>query len=175
MFYQNTLKKLNGLKTILVLTILGIFAISTGLTAMPEPGTTGGESSTESDAGSIAYQKLLTQPNYRGGLENLEKQIEKEIVFPTTAMKYGLEGKVFVQVKVAADGSIAGADVMKTVVYPSGKKVAPDAIATEYATKALEEEALRTVNSLTEWEPGVDPDGTPVSAYIVLPIVFKLI
>ena len=75
--------------------------------------------------------------------------------YPENASKSGVEGRVIVQFKVNADGTLS------EVCVPN--PVDPD----------LDAEAVRVVKSMPRWNPGKE-NGVAVAAAMVLPMEFKL-
>ena len=104
--------------------------------------------------------KVYLQPDvlpvFQGkGLEALQSYLKENVRYPDFCHKQGVQGRVIVQFVVNSDGSISDAKVIKSVH--------------EY----LDKEALRVVNAMPYWEPGVK-DGQKVRVRFTLPIVFRL-
>ena len=79
---------------------------------------------------------------------------KRQIKYPTKAIENKIQGRVIVQFVVNKDGSISGAKVVRSVD--------PD----------LDKEALRVINSMPKWKPGMQK-GEPVSVKFTVPIVFR--
>jgi protein TonB len=94
-------------------------------------------------------------PEYPGGMDSLWKFILENIVYPEVARQAGIEGKVVISFVVEKDGSLSSFEVVK--------KVHP----------LLNEEALRVVKLMPNWEPG-KLNGKAVKVRFQLPIEFKL-
>ncbi|OFY22819.1 MAG: hypothetical protein A2W98_09570 [Bacteroidetes bacterium GWF2_33_38] len=107
----------------------------------------------------VGNQDPMTQvekmPEFVGGMEALIQYISKNIKYPKSAAKAGVEGKVFVSFFVNEDGAISG------VVVEKG--VSPE----------LDKEALRVISKMPKWTPG-ENQGKPVKVALTLPIQFKL-
>ena len=97
-----------------------------------------------------------TQPQYPGGKEGLMNYMMTNLKYPKALEKAGSEGKVFVKFVVAKNG------VVKDV-----------AVAKSSGFEALDEEAVRVINNMQNWEPGTK-EGKKVDTEMTLPIVFKL-
>ena len=97
-----------------------------------------------------------TQPQYPGGKEGLMNYMMTNLKYPKALEKAGSEGKVFVKFVVAKNG------VVKDV-----------AVARSSGFEALDEEAVRVINNMQNWEPGTR-EGKKVDTKMTLPIVFKL-
>lgn len=95
------------------------------------------------------------QPEYPGGMEAMSKFISKNLRYPSTARRMGVDGKVFVQFVVDKEGKISDVQVIKGVSADCDK------------------EAVRVVQMMPAWKPGKQ-NGKAVKARFVLPIRFKL-
>ena len=81
--------------------------------------------------------------------------IRKETRYPEEARDQGISGRVYVQFVVDVDGKVTEAKVMRGV-HP-----------------LLDEEALRVINSMPDWSPGMQR-GKPVKVKFSLPMRFEL-
>ncbi len=91
----------------------------------------------------------------KDGMESLMRELGEILMYPTESREAGREGTVFVEFVVNKDGSLSGYKVLKGV------------------DKALDEEALRAVSKLKNWNPA-RMKGEIVRERLVLPIKFKL-
>ncbi len=94
-------------------------------------------------------------PEFPGGELALRKYIASAIKYPTIAQENGIQGKVFVNFVVDRDGSISNAKIARGV------------------DPSLDKEALRVVNTLPKWKPGMQR-GKPVRVSYTVPISFQL-
>jgi periplasmic protein TonB len=94
-------------------------------------------------------------PEFPGGEVALRKWIAEHIKYPVIAAENGIQGKVYVQFVVDKDGGISNARVARGV------------------DPSLDQEALRVVNSLPKWKPGMQR-GKPVRVSYTVPINFQL-
>ena len=94
-------------------------------------------------------------PQYAGGKGELVKYIGESVKYPKEAAQAGISGKVFVEFYVDKNGAVTDAKVIKGI------------------GSGCDEEALRVVRSMPDWEPG-QKDGEPVNVKMVLPITFQL-
>ena len=108
---------------------------------------------TETKGDSI-YSVVETMPDFPGGQKELLSFLSRNIKYPTKAIENKIQGRVIVQFVVNKDGSISGAKVVRSVD--------PD----------LDKEALRVINSMPKWKPGMQK-GEPVSVKFTVPIVFR--
>lgn len=95
-------------------------------------------------------------PEYPGGKNALFEYISKEIKYPAVAKEKGIQGKVFINFIVSANGSVKNAKVSRGV------------------DPSIDMEALRVVNSLPNWKPGKQK-GEAVDVSYTIPINFSLI
>ena len=94
-------------------------------------------------------------PSYNGGTEALQKFLEANIRYPEEAKKAGIEGKVYVNFIVNAEGRVMEAKIMRSV------------------SPLLNAEALRLTNSMKDWKPG-SQHGEKLSMAVTMPIDFKI-
>jgi protein TonB len=94
-------------------------------------------------------------PVYTGGTEAMMKFIRKNIKYPATARRLGIDGTVFVSFVVHGDGSISHVSVLRGI-HPH-----------------CDAEAMRVIGMLPGWIGGKQ-GGNPVAVKMVLPIKFSL-
>lgn len=104
---------------------------------------------------SVFAEDKIVMPEYPGGREALQKYIESNLVYPTTARKLEMTGEVVVEFTVERGGMLTSINVVKGL--------APE----------LDEEALRVVQGMGRWIPGTK-NGVPVRVTMKMPINFKL-
>ncbi|MBW6536903.1 MAG: M56 family metallopeptidase [Mariniphaga sp.] len=94
-------------------------------------------------------------PEFPGGELELRKFIANNIEYPKAAQENGIQGKVYVTFVVDKNGEVANARIARGV------------------DPALDQEALRVVNSLPKWMPGKQR-GQNVNVSYTVPINFAL-
>lgn len=94
-------------------------------------------------------------PDFPGGEQALRQFIGNSIDYPKVAQEKGIQGKVYVTFVVTKDGNVANATIARGV------------------DPSLDAEALRVVNSLPKWKPGIQR-GQAVNVSYTVPINFKL-
>lgn len=94
-------------------------------------------------------------PEFPGGELALRKFIANAIKYPVIAQENGIQGKVYVNFVVDKDGSVTQARIARGV------------------DPSLDKEALRVVNTLPKWKPGMQR-GKPVKVSYTVPISFVL-
>ncbi len=144
MLHRDRSPRRAGLKYALLVPVLAIALITTGWTAVPL---------------SLAPQVDLTevdkQPEFPGGMEAMFKYIGSNTRYPSDALKAGLEGKVYLEFVIGADGKVGNVKVKRGV------------------HASLDKEAVRVVSSMPDWTPG-EKDGKKVAVRYILPMSFQL-
>ncbi|MBP5722743.1 MAG: energy transducer TonB [Bacteroidales bacterium] len=108
------------------------------------------------------YNKVEKMPAYPGGMRELIKDIEENLVYPEDAKKDSIQGYVFVRFVVDKEGHITNPDILKFSPY--------------YAfidSPAFDSAALDVLSHLKTFIPG-EQHGKKVNVYYFLPILFKL-
>lgn len=90
-----------------------------------------------------------------GGMEALSKWLGRNLKYPPSARRMGLEGKVTVKFVIEPDGTISNVDLLKGF------------------DGACDREAQRVVSVMPKWKPGKQ-GGRAVRQAYVLPVTFKL-
>lgn len=107
------------------------------------------------DASGEVYDVVENLPSFPGGPQALLQWISENMQYPDAAKKAGIKGRVIVTFVVRSDGSITDARVIRGV------------------DPSLDAEALRLINSMPKWTPGVQ-DGKAVNVRYNVPFSFKL-
>ncbi|MGF1586372.1 MAG: TonB family protein [Bacteroidales bacterium] len=95
-------------------------------------------------------------PDFQGkGQDGFREYIAQNLRYPQIAAENGVQGRVFVQFIVKADGSVANAQIVRSI------------------DPALDREAIRVVMSSPKWEPGRQR-GQAVDVAFTFPINFVL-
>ena len=102
-----------------------------------------------------ALQVCEQMPEFQGGMGECMKFLSKNIKYPAEAMENDIQGRVIMQFVVKKDGSISNPTVARSV------------------DPLLDEEALRVVNAMPKWKPGMH-EGKAVNVKYTLPVMFKL-
>ncbi|WP_212128278.1 energy transducer TonB, partial [Bacteroides pyogenes] len=101
------------------------------------------------------FEVVENMPEFPGGQAALMQYLAKNIKYPTIAQENGTQGRVIVQFVVNRDGSIVDAKVVRPV------------------DPYLDKEALRVINSMPKWKPGMQR-GKPVRVKYTVPVMFRL-
>jgi protein TonB len=94
-------------------------------------------------------------PVFPGGDVALLKYIAENTIYPETAKKAGIQGKVIVRFCVTSKGSVASCQILKSV------------------SSDIDAEALRVVETIPTFTPARE-DGKPVAVWYMVPITFAL-
>lgn len=102
------------------------------------------------------FEVVEQSPEFpNGGMAGLMQYLSKNIKYPTIAQENGTQGRVTVQFVVNKDGSIV------------------DAVVARGVDPYLDKEALRVINSMPKWKPGMQR-GKPVRVRYTVPVMFRL-
>jgi protein TonB len=105
--------------------------------------------------GDQIYTFVEQAPEFPGGQQELMKYIAKNIRYPESARRMGVEGTVYISFVINKEGKVSDIQVMKGI------------------SKDCDEEATRVIGTLPDWKPGKQ-NGMPVLVRFSLPIRFKL-
>jgi periplasmic protein TonB len=94
-------------------------------------------------------------PEFPGGMERLNFFLSKNIHYPPKAIELGLSGRVYINFVVDKDGAIRHATVTRGI------------------DPMLDEEALRVINTMPRWKPGLQ-NNKPVRVSYNMFVTFKL-
>lgn len=94
-------------------------------------------------------------PEFPEGLEAMYTYLGKEVEYPSEALEAGIQGVVYVNFIIEKDGQLSGARILRGV------------------SPLLDAEALRVVQGMPKWTPGMQ-SGKPVRVQYNLPIRFVI-
>lgn len=112
------------------------------------------------------YSVVEEMPEFKGGINALNKFLEEHITYPKDLESSQLKVKVFVRFVVDEKGKIKQAKVIRTTCDKTNKQNFQQNILPK-----LELEALQFINNLPPWNPGKH-HGVPVKVWSTIPIVF---
>ncbi|MDR0891250.1 MAG: M56 family metallopeptidase [Mediterranea sp.] len=104
---------------------------------------------------SVVFEVVEKMPEFPGGQVALMNYLANNIRYPQESQKAGTQGRVIVQFVVTKDGNIQGAKVKRSI------------------DPYLDKEALRVVNAMPKWKPGMQR-GQAVNVKYTVPILFRL-
>lgn len=94
-------------------------------------------------------------PSFPGGQKEFNSFLARNLKYPPPLQEIGVEGRVIIQFVVDKDGSITNAEVVRGV-HP-----------------LIDKEALRVINMMPKWSPGMQ-NHKPVRVKYTVPVAFKL-
>lgn len=103
----------------------------------------------------VVFTVVEEQPHFPGGEEALMKFLQANLRYPSEAREAGLQGTVFVSFVIEKDGSSSDTKVLRGV------------------GESLDQEALRVINAMSNWNPGRQR-GKVVRVQYNMPIRFVL-
>ena len=113
------------------------------------------ESPTDDDE-PIPFQLIDVKPTFQGGDANaFSSWVMQRLVYPDSAKKNKVQGRVTLQFTIATDGQVENVKVLRGV------------------DPALDAEAVRVVSSSPKWTPGM-VDGKSVRVTYTFPIIFQI-
>lgn len=111
-------------------------------------------------AGSVVYLEVyeydyvMEKPSFPGGEEKMIKFINRTRVYPESAYRKGVQGRVLCSFVVMPDGSISNVRILRGVEH------------------SLNCEAKRVLAKMPAWTPG-KMYGRPVPVKVIYPITFR--
>jgi TonB family protein len=101
------------------------------------------------------YAIAEEMPSFPGGYENFISFLRKNIKYPSDARRKGLEGTVYVNIVINANGEVREKRILKGL------------------NESLNQAALNAFNNMPAWEPG-KVAGKNVNVKMVFPVNFRL-
>ena len=105
---------------------------------------------------SVSNDKDTQAPVFTEYGGNTFKWINANLKYPEKAIKEKKSGRVFVNFIIDEEGNVTNPRIIRG------------------ADPELDAEALRVVQKMPKWKPGLDKDGNPVKVSFNIPITFKL-
>lgn len=105
------------------------------------------------DEAPIDFAEVM--PSFEGGMEKFYQLLAKKLNYPKTALRIGVEGKVYVQFIVEKDGSLSNIEVLKGI------------------GSGCDEEAIRVMKTVPNFIPGKQGNRF-ARVKMVVPISFRL-
>lgn len=119
--------------------------------------------SNQQDESNKTYLFVEQMPQFKSGdprksEADLMKFISKNLKYPKEAYKHKVKGRIMVRFRVTTEGKVSDAQIISKTKLGYG----------------CEEEALRVIQSIPDWELPGKQNGIPVNVFYSIPIVFKL-
>ena len=122
---------------------------------MPEMAETEDVAAVDSSQTDKIYDVVGSMPQFPGGTGGMTKFLMMNIKYPKTAHDANIQGRVIASFIIGKDGSVSDAKIIRSV--------SPD----------LDAEALRVINMMPKWTPGMEA-GKPVTVRYTIPVIFRL-
>jgi TonB family protein len=110
----------------------------------------------KSDSGTGVYDIVDEMPEFPGGDKALSMFLISNTNYPDEAVQNNLEGRVFIKFIIDEKGKVTEPEIVRSSGHP-----------------ILDEEALRVISVLPDWNPGI-LDGKTVKVNFTVPINFQL-
>lgn len=108
------------------------------------------------DSENPIFEVVENMPEFPdGGMAGLMQYLSKNINYPRSAVKAGLQGRVTVKFIVERDGSISNVSILRSI------------------SPELDKEAIRVVEEMPKWNPGTQR-GKAVRVSYTIPVMFRL-
>ena len=101
------------------------------------------------------YLSVDHMPEFPGGLKEFYKYLAGALRYPFAERRYGIQGRVFLQMIIEKDGTVSNVKVMRSLSPP------------------LDAEAVKVLSESPKWIPGL-LNGKAVRVVYSMPIAFKL-
>ncbi|HXS36692.1 MAG TPA: energy transducer TonB [Flavipsychrobacter sp.] len=96
-----------------------------------------------------------TMPEFPGGTDSMQSYISNTVIYPDDAVANNIQGRVIVKFVVDANGNVVKPMVVHSV------------------NPLLDSAAVAVIRYMPQWKPA-ENDGSQVSVYMTLPIIFHL-
>jgi len=94
---------------------------------------------------------VITQPEFKGGSENMSKYIAENFVYPADAKRRSVDGKVEIEFTVEKSGDLTYIGVVKGI------------------DRSVDEEIVRLFKTMPRWTPGTK-NGKPIKFKLYMPL-----
>mgnify|MGYP002152219154 CR=1 FL=1 len=139
---------------ICALAVSGLLLSSCGDRTGREDGTITSDRDAVSYAGDSVYTIVNRQPEFPGGNPERVSYLREHLRYPDEALQQGIQGTVFASFVVRHDGRITNVEIVRGV------------------DPELDNEVIRVLGLMPDWQPGMLEDGTPVSVMFHMPVRF---
>lgn len=99
-------------------------------------------------------EDVITQPEFKGGIEKMYEYISTNFVYPEEAQKRSVNGKMEVEFTVEKSGDITYVGILKGL------------------DESIDEEVLRLLKAMPRWTPATK-NGVPVRYKVSMPITIR--
>ena len=152
---NRTNKKLAIVYALSALPVLAFLALGTQMVTIKQAEASTITEVTPPPTKDKVFEKLDVLPEFPGGGKAMMEWLSQNIQYPKEAVDGKIEGRVMISFVIEKDGSVSNAKVFRGI------------------DESLDNEALRVVNAMPNWKPGMQ-DGQPARARFTIPVSFKL-
>jgi TonB family protein len=99
-------------------------------------------------------EDVITQPEFKGGIEKMYKYISDNFEYPEEAKRRSVNGKIEVEFTVEKSGDITYVGILKGLDY------------------SIDDEVLRLLKAMPRWTPATK-NGVPVRYRVSMPITIR--
>lgn len=100
------------------------------------------------------FRAVDQMPEFPGGDQALLSYFSSHITYPESAVRDSIQGKMFVEFVVGADGKVRDVTILKGL------------------TADCDAEIIRVIKNMPDWKPG-EQDGKKVAVYYTIPVTFS--
>jgi TonB family protein len=133
-------------KLMTLFALLFVFALTSA-----QSDESGSKSATQS---TTQKEDVITQPEFKGGIEKMYQYISDNFEYPENAAKRSVNGKMEVEFTVERSGDITYVGILKGLDY------------------SIDEEVLRLLKGMPRWIPATK-NGVPVRYKVSMPITIR--
>ena len=112
------------------------------------------DSASTAAADSVPKEDVITQPEFKGGIEKMYEYISNNFRYPDEAKKRSVNGKMEVEFTVEKSGDITYVGILKGLDY------------------SIDDEVLRLLKAMPRWTPATK-NGVPVRYKVCMPITIR--
>lgn len=112
------------------------------------------DSTTTAVNDSVPKEDVITQPEFKGGIEKMYEYISNNFRYPDEAKKRSVNGKMEVEFTVEKSGDITYVGILKGLDY------------------SIDDEILRLLKAMPRWTPATK-NGVPVRYKVSMPITIR--
>lgn len=112
------------------------------------------EGSDSNGAAQNQKEDVITQPEFKGGIEKMYQYIADNFQYPEDAQKRSVNGKMEVEFTVEKSGDITYVGILKGLDY------------------SIDDEVLRLLKAMPRWTPATK-NGVPVRYKVSMPITIR--
>lgn len=112
------------------------------------------DTTSTADNSSEPVEDVITQPEFKGGIEKMYEYISNNFVYPDDAKRRSVNGKMEVEFTVEKSGDITYVGILKGLDY------------------SIDDEVLRLLKAMPRWTPATK-NGVPVRYKVSMPITIR--